>query len=116
MKTMLETWSGKFSYGIPQGLFPSDLIGNYFLTIVDTYFAALGIKSLRYVDDIYCIHPNLREAKASLSPLCRFLREIRLDMNESKTRIVGVSELEQEETQLDRLFRVPGAKFTKRYC
>jgi len=104
VKTMLETWSGNFSYGIPQGLFPSDLIGNYFLTIVDTYFAALGIKSLRYVDDIYCIHPNLREAKASLSPLCRFLREIGLDMNESKTRVVGVSELEQEETQLDRLF------------
>lgn len=104
VKTLLETWSGRFSYGIPQGIFPSDLIGNYFLTLVDTHFASSGIKSLRYVDDIYSLHPNQREAKASLVPLCRFLREIGLDINESKTRVIEVSELEQEETQIDRLF------------
>ena len=104
VKTILESWSGRFSYGIPQGLFPSDLIGNYYLTSLDTFFEVSGFPFVRYVDDIYALHPDEHSAKASLSPLCRYLRELGLDLNESKTRILEVGELDREETELDRLF------------
>lgn len=52
VKTVLETWSGRFSYGIPQGMFPSDLLGNFYLSTLDTYLASQNIPSLRYVDDL----------------------------------------------------------------
>ena len=51
VSVMLQNWSGRFSSGIPQGMFPSDLLGNYYLCTFDTHLASAGITSYRYVDD-----------------------------------------------------------------
>ena len=39
----------------------------------------------------------------SLAPICRFLRTIGLDLNESKSKVVTVQELIHEQTELDTL-------------
>ena len=104
VKTLLENWSGRFSYGIPQGLFPSDLLGNFYLSTLDTNLASLGIKSLRYVDDLVLFYESERKAKSSLAQLCWFLRTIGLSLNEAKSKVSTVQELVHEKTELDRLF------------
>ena len=104
VKTMLEMWSGRFSYGIPQGLFPSDLLGNFYLSALDAFLASRGTPSLRYVDDLVLFYPAEDVARSSLAPLCRFLRGIGLDLNESKSAILSVESLIREQTELDKLF------------
>ncbi len=104
VKHLLENWSGRFSYGIPQGLYPSDLLGNFYLSTLDTYLASRGIQSLRYVDDLVLFYRAERDARVSLAPICQFLRTIGLDLNESKSKIVTVQELIHEHTELDTLF------------
>ncbi|MBI2166420.1 MAG: hypothetical protein HYU29_08490 [Chloroflexi bacterium] len=104
VKTMLEAWSGRFSHGLPQGMFPSDLLGNYYLSTFDTYAASRGIPSVRYVDDIVMFFNEEFAARSSLAPLTRFLRTIGLDPNEAKTSIVTSEKAVHEETELDRLF------------
>ena len=66
VKSMLETWSGRFSYSIPQGLFPSDLLGNYYLSAFDAHLAAKVIPSVRYVDDLVMFYNDENSAKASI--------------------------------------------------
>ena len=104
VKTMLETWSGRFSYSIPQGMFPSDLLGNYYLSTLDTHLATKGIPSVRYVDDLVMFYDDQISARASISEICRFLRTIGLDLNESKTSVISSAEAVKEETALDRRF------------
>ena len=104
VKNMLETWSGRFSYNIPQGMFPSDLLGNYYLSAFDTHLAAEGIPSVRYVDDLVMFYDDENSANASIPEICRFLRTIGLDLNESKTSVIPSAEAVKEETELDRRF------------
>ena len=103
VKSMLETWSGRFTYGIPQGVFASDLLGNFYLSTLDTFLASQDVLSLRYVDDIVMFFPARRDAEASFAPMCKFLRGIGLDLNESKTDVTEVEKLVYEQTALDRL-------------
>ena len=104
VKSMLETWSGRFSYSIPQGLFPSDLLGNYYLSAFDAHLAAKVIPSVRYVDDLVMFYNDENSAKASIPEICRFLRTIGLDLNESKTFVIPSDKAVKEETELDRRF------------
>ena len=104
VKSMLEAWSGRFSYGIPQGMFPSDLLGNFYLSSLDTFLAARGVKSLRYVDDLVLLYNSEYLAKSNFAPLCNFLRGIGLDFNEAKTKVVTVEDLVSEQTELDVMF------------
>ena len=105
MNTMLEAWSGRFSHGLPQGMFPSDLLGNYYLSTFDFYAASQGIPSVRYVDDIVMFFNDEFAARSSLAPLTRFLRTIGLDPNDAKTSIVTSDTVVREETELDSLFQ-----------
>ena len=104
VKTMLQTWSGRFSYGIPQGLFPSHLLGNYYLSAFDTQMASRGVLSVRYVDDFVLFYNSEYAARANISLICKSLRSIGLDLNESKTRIMSAQQVVHEETELDQLF------------
>ena len=101
---MLQSWSGRFSYGIPQGLFPSDLLGNFYLSSLDTFLTSANIYSLRYVDDLVLFFRSRKEALAAVAPTCRFLRGIGLDFNECKTTVLGSEALVREQTDIDRLF------------
>jgi retron-type reverse transcriptase len=52
------------SRGLLQGLFPSDLLGNFYLNPIDEHFKDLGIPSARYVDDIYIFVSSLRQVES----------------------------------------------------
>ena len=82
-------------------MFPSDLLGNFYLSTLDTRLASRGIQSLRYVDDLVLFYQTERHARISLAPICQFLRTIGLDLNESKSKVVTVQELIHEHTELD---------------
>jgi len=53
MEDMLLSFQERDSFGIVQGVFPSDVLGNFFLSDFDAYCELNDIGSARYVDDIY---------------------------------------------------------------
>ena len=101
---MLKAWSGQFSYSIPQGMFPSDLLGNYYLSALDLHLESKGIPSVRYVDDMVIFYEDKKSAESDVPELCRFLRTIGLDLNESKSKVAPSGEAVLAETELDLQF------------
>lgn len=104
LEKVLLAFTGNNSHGILQGMFPSDLLGNFYLASVDECLEIANIPSVRYVDDIYLYYPTEFEAKAGLVDLCRIIRREGLNLNESKTKVVPSSRLLAEETEIDRSF------------
>ena len=114
VEAMLQTWTGRFSYGLPKGVFPSDLLGNFYLSTSDTFMAAEGVRSLRYVDDIVILYGDRRSADTAPAGICKFLRTIVLDFNESKTSISTASAVIHEQTEIDRLLNDAQEELFKR--
>lgn len=100
----LLEFTNRDSHGILQGMFPSDLLGNFYLVGLDGILRIKGIPSIRFVDDLYLFFPNRFDAQKGLIELCRILRSEGLNLNESKTKIDGAENLIEEETEIDRLF------------
>lgn len=104
LEEMLLAFQERNSFGIIQGVFPSDLLGNFFLSDFDAYCELIDVASARYVDDIYMGFDSESEARNGLAALIERLRKDGLHLNEYKTSILRSSELEREETTIDRLF------------
>ncbi|TKC00133.1 RNA-directed DNA polymerase [Pedobacter cryophilus] len=92
------------SHGIIQGVFPSDLLGNFSLCGIDALHSVEGLEFARYVDDMYIFFENLNDARIHKVRLGNWLRIDGLTLNESKTKIFEVNELLNEESELDKLF------------
>jgi Reverse transcriptase (RNA-dependent DNA polymerase) len=59
LDAMLVLYTGdRSSRGLLQGVFPSDLFGNFYLNPIDQMFEDLDVPSVRYVDDIYVFLPR----------------------------------------------------------
>lgn len=104
LEKVLKAFTQNDSHGIIQGLFPSDFLGNFYLTTIDERQRVAETPSIRYVDDIYLFYASETEARKGLAGLCRDLRDEGLSLNESKTRILTAQDLIAEETEVDRLF------------
>ncbi len=104
LEKLLLAWTNKNSHGILQGMYPSDLLGNFYLSGLDADCEIRGIPSVRFVDDLYLFFSNLKSAFESRVDLCAYLRKIGLNLNERKSRIVGADEALREETDIDRMF------------
>ncbi len=104
LEEMLLAFRERNSFGIIQGVFPSDMLGNFFLSDFDAYCEIQNIPSARYVDDIYMGFDTELEARQGLGSLIESLRKDGLNLNESKTSIMSAEEVVQEETAIDRLF------------
>jgi len=104
LEKILLAFTEKNSHGILQGMFASDLLGNFSLASLDDYLRVQGIPSVRYVDDIFVFCTSLVEAKKQLASICRILRREGMNLNESKTRMIESEKLLAEETEVDRLF------------
>ena len=104
LQKMLSDFRERKSFGIIQGLYPSDVLGNFFLSGLDDFCENKGIPSARYVDDIYLSFESELEARKELSRLAEYLRADGLHLNELKTRILPSDDLVREETAVDRLF------------
>src|SRR6266852_1053344 len=92
------------SRGLLQGIFPSDLLGNFYLNPIDQALKDLGVRSVRYVDDIYIFVSSISHAEDMARKLTKSLRDYDLILNESKSKLVNSKSLVIEEPDLEKLF------------
>jgi hypothetical protein len=104
LEEMLLAFRGRDSFGIVQGVYPSDVLGNFFLSDFDAYCELADIPSARYVDDIYMGFPSESKAREGLANLIEKLRKAGLHLNEYKSKIMPADLVIREETGIDRLF------------
>lgn len=104
LEEQLLAFRQRSSSGIIQGLFPSDVLGNFYLVDFDADCSLQGLPSARYVDDIYVGFDSLHEARRGLVRLSERLRQTGLSLNSEKTHISKSTELLREEREIDGLF------------
>lgn len=104
LEEMMLAFRERNSFGIVQGVYPSDALGNFFLSDFDAYCDLEEVLSARYVDDIYMGFPSEAEARRGLATLIETLRKDGLHLNEYKSKIMPAEEVIREETAIDRLF------------
>jgi hypothetical protein len=104
LEEMMLAFRERNSFGIIQGVYPSDVLGNFFLSDFDAHCELVEILSARYVDDIYMGFSSESAARQGLATLIETLRKDGLHLNEHKSSIMSADELIQEETAVDRLF------------
>ena len=114
----LRSWAEPRGRGIPQGLSPSDLLGKVYLDPVDRLMEREGFDHFRYVDDfrVFCRSPL--EGKKALIRLTALLRQLGLNLEASKTEILGAEDAGRRiegkipdiEQIKDRLFEVVRAE------
>jgi hypothetical protein len=97
--------NSRSSRGIVQGIFPSDLLGNFYLEPVDRFLADRNIPSARYVDDIYVFLESVGSADSLIKALIPKLRQLDLALNEAKSSLFPKSQLVVEEPDLEELFQ-----------
>lgn len=92
------------SRGLLQGVFPSDLLGNFYMNPIDQMFKDLGVRSIRYVDDIYIFVSSVTQAEEVARKVTKTLRDYDLTLNESKSKLINSKSLVIEEPDLEKLF------------
>ena len=96
--------SSRSSRGILQGIFPSDLFGNFYMEPIDRFLKDYGVRAARYVDDVYVFIESVEAAEKLLSQLIPKLRYYDLVLNEAKCMIIPKWQLHSEEPDLQSLF------------
>jgi hypothetical protein len=105
LEAILTSYTGeRSSRGILQGIYPSDLFGNYYMVPIDRFIDEYGVPSARYVDDIYVFVENVEAADQLLRQLIPTLRTYDLVLNENKSVLMPKSALRTEEPDLEALF------------
>jgi hypothetical protein len=105
LEAILTSYTGeRSSRGILQGMYPSDLLGNYYLTPIDRFLDDYGVPSARYVDDIYIFVDSVDAADHLLRELIPALRTYDLVLNEAKSVLMPKAALITEEPDLEALF------------
>ena len=104
LEELLSSFTGRVSAGIIQGVYPSDYLGNFFLSGFDGDCEIHGTPSARYVDDIYAGFPSELDAKRALVRISAHLRQNGLSLNDRKTAVLRSENLIHEEQTIDRLF------------
>jgi hypothetical protein len=105
LELLLTTYTGdRSSRGILQGIYPSDLLGNYYMEPIDRFLSDGKFVSARYVDDIYVFLDSVEAADRLLRELIPVLRSYDLVLNEAKSVILPATALMSEEPDLEALF------------
>lgn len=106
LESMLTQMSTeRSSRGILQGIFPSDLLGNFYLYPIDRYLSDQGFRVVRYVDDIYVFFASHIQAEQGILGLYPELRKLDLSLNEAKTCLTTPVGLLTTDPDLDALFQ-----------
>ncbi|MDD9982565.1 MAG: RNA-directed DNA polymerase [Gammaproteobacteria bacterium] len=82
---------------LPHGIYPAKIVGSQFLRFVDNSNRIVARKMLRFMDDIYLFDSSEDVLKQDFHQLQRLLGEKGLSVNESKTQIGEVEELDIED-------------------
>lgn len=113
LEAILTSHTGeRSSRGILQGMYPSDLLGNYYLAPIDRFLDEYGVQSARYVDDVYVFLESVDAADQLLRQLIPTLRSYDLVLNEAKSVIMTKSALITEEPDLELLFAAAVAEIS----
>ncbi|MFQ5872209.1 MAG: RNA-directed DNA polymerase [Dehalococcoidia bacterium] len=104
LMTLLRKFSDGVSYGIPQGLWPSDYLGNIYLLYLDEFLKNRGIYAIRYVDDYRIFCSSVREGRSILKACSGVLRTLGLNPQPLKTSIVEIEKLNPELKPLTEQF------------
>jgi len=104
LETTMLRYSERSSRGILQGIYPSDLLGNFYMAPIDRFLKENRVPSARYVDDLYIFVTSVGEADDVLRALIPELRSYDLSLNESKSRIMSKNLLLTMEPDLEALF------------
>lgn len=105
LEVILTSLTGsRSSRGILQGMYPSDLFGNYYMEPIDRFLSDYEVNSARYVDDVYIFLDKLESADVLLQRLIPELRNHDLSIHEGKSVILPKSALVTEEPDLQDLF------------
>ena len=104
IENQLLAFRHRSSTGIIQGIYPSDLLGNFYLSDFDGDCDLHDLASARYVDDIYVGFPDLHCARKELVRLTERLRQNGLSLNAQKTYISESENIIFEEHEIDFLF------------
>lgn len=104
LEKVLSAHTAKDSHGIVQGIYPSDILGNYYLTAFDSYLRSKDVEFIRFVDDYWMFFSDKRQATTMLTDICNYVRKEGLYLNEYKTKIISTNDLHYEETEIDQLF------------
>lgn len=99
------------SRGIIQGVYPSDLFGDFYLTAIDQFLGDIQLPSVRYVDDIYILLPTARAAHRTLREVTDKLRSYDLMLNEAKSYVTTAKALNNDEPDLDKMFNQAIAEY-----
>ena len=104
LEEQLLAFRQRTSTGILQGIYPSDLLGNFYLSDFDSDCELKGLNTARYVDDIFIGFPDELSARRELVRLIERLRQNGLTFNSQKTMISEANTIIGEEQEIDRLF------------
>jgi hypothetical protein len=105
LENLMAGYAGeRSSRGILQGMYPSDLLGNFYLAPIDQFLKERGVISARYVDDLYIFVDSVDSADKLLQALIPELRSYDLVLNEAKCKILPANALITEEPDLEALF------------
>lgn len=113
LEKMLTHFTGgeRSSRGIIQGVYPSDLIGNFYLRGIDQFFEDLDMPSIRYVDDTYVFLPQVSDLQTLFPKYIERLRDYDLALNESKTGLYRADRVIQQDFELNDLFEFAREEF-----
>lgn len=104
LEKLLTSFKQSVSQGIIQGIFPSDVLGNFYLADIDALCDLKELPSARYVDDIFIGFETRLDAMVFLNVLIEKLRKVGLNLNPTKTKIVASKEILFEQKEIDILF------------
>jgi hypothetical protein len=86
---VLEQWSYSGEFGLPQNRDCSSFLSNVLLSRFDFEMQQSGYDYYRYVDDIRVVCASEHEARQALQKTIGLLRNVGMNINSSKTTILG---------------------------
>ena len=106
LEPILTSFTGdRNSRGILQGIYPSDLFGNFYMAPIDRMLKDLDVPSARYMDDLYIFVESVDHADQIIRELIPTLRSYDLSLNENKCKILAKNLLHTMEPDLEALFQ-----------
>jgi hypothetical protein len=92
-------------HGVPQGPEVSSLLGNLYLMPIDATFRRLGLRFLRFQDDIKVFASEPHELRHALLELMPVVRSLHINLSSAKTKILSGDDVEEhfEDVRKDAL-------------
>ncbi len=86
-KLLREISSGRSIDCLPQGLYPSKMIGNDFLRFIDNYHGIKSDQLIRFMDDIYIFSNDEKAVDGDFQTIQQLLGNRGLSLNSQKTKL-----------------------------